>query len=256
MKTIVKVGTEIHSDPHFLFFGLGSCFVQNLENHIYTWGKSYMYNPFGTSFNPISIADQLRAVLQPDHPFSIHIEHQNVHHDLAAANVFQSLDKAHLTSIIQAARTKANNFINQYEGVHLILSFGTAHAWFYKDQIVNNCHKLPGQFFERKLLSLDQMIKHWSEVLPLLPPTWNIIYTVSPVKYTKIGLQENFLGKSQLRLLIEALLPLREKSYYFPSYEIITDELRDYSFWKENGTHPNNQSVEIVMERFKGFLSL
>ena len=94
----------------------------------------------------------------------------------------------------------------------------------------------------------------WKKVINKIPEHWNIIFTVSPVRYTKIGLIDNFLGKSILRLAIEKLLTLRKNSFYFPSYEIITDELRDYSFSEDNGTHPNQKAVAVVMDRFKEFL--
>ena len=137
----------------------------------------------------------------------------------------------------------------------LIISLGTAHAWFKENQIVNNCHKLPGQFFQRRLLSKEEIVAEWKHTLQLLPENVKLIFTVSPVRYTRIGLQENFLGKSILRTAIEELL-ISPNAVYFPSFEIINDELRDYAYFESNGTHPSMKAIEVVMERFKTFLHL
>ena len=104
-------------------------------------------------------------------------------------------------------------------------------------------------------MNKDDIVNEWKQTLSDLPKNLKVIFTVSPVRYTRIGLQENFLGKSILRTVIEALLE-PPNIVYFPSFEIINDELRDYSFFESNGTHPNSKAVEVVMERFKRFLHL
>ena len=104
-------------------------------------------------------------------------------------------------------------------------------------------------------MSKEEIIAEWKHTLQQLPENVKIIFTVSPVRYTRIGLQENFLGKSILRTVIEDLLA-SPKVVYFPSFEIINDELRDYSFFESNGTHPNSKAVEVVMKRFKAFLDI
>ena len=121
--------------------------------------------------------------------------------------------------------------------------------------VVNNCHKLPQHLFQRRILTIEEIESAWATVLRLIPEGWKIIFTVSPVKYTKLGLEENFISKSILRLSIKSFIENYSNSYYFPSFEIITDELRDYSFYKENGTHPNEAAVEVVFDRFRSFLN-
>ena len=161
-----------------------------------------------------------------------------------------------LQEAISKSRNKVLQYLNQPgQQLVLIISLGTAHAWFKEDYLVNNCHKLPGQFFQRRLLSKEEIVAEWQNTLQQLPENVKIIFTVSPVRYTRIGLQENFLGKSILRTAIEDLLA-SPKVVYFPSFEIINDELRDYSFFESNGTHPNSRAVEVVMKRFKAFLGL
>tara|TARA_B100000900_G_scaffold410649_1_gene428839 strand:- start:10069 stop:10833 length:765 start_codon:yes stop_codon:yes gene_type:complete len=254
MITGVKMGTEELSAPPF-FFGIGSCFVSNLDPFLSKWGYKYQFNPLGTSFNPISISKQLRWIFC-NKELSPNFNYQGIFHQLDAANKWQGKSDTVLKEYIEKTRNEIKQYLNQ-SGKKLIfvISLGTSHAWFKGNQLVNNCHKLPGHFFERRLLNKEEIVTEWKHTLSKLPENLKIIFTVSPVRYTRIGLQENFLGKSILRTAIEELL-LSPKVVYFPSFEIINDELRDYSFFESNGTHPNSKAIEVVMERFKTFLDL
>ena len=254
MITEVKVGTEKLSAPPF-FLGIGSCFVSNLNPYLHKWGYKYQFNPIGTSFNPISIAKQLRWIFCDEHLMPA-FNHQGVFHQLDAGNKWQSTSNTDLQNTLENTRNDIIQYLNQpSKKLVLVISLGTAHAWFKGDQLVNNCHKLPGGFFQRKLLSKYKIVTEWNDTLSQLPENTKVIFTVSPVRYTRIGLQENFLGKSILRTAIEDLTHLPNVSY-FPSFEIINDELRDYKFFESNGTHPNPKAIEVVMERFKTFLNL
>jgi len=254
MITEVKVGTEELSAPPF-FLGIGSCFVSNLDPYLNKWGYDYQFNPLGTSFNPVSIAKQLRWIFCNE-DLSPAFNHQGFFHQLDAANKWQNKTITALEKSINKARSEVLQYLNQpSKSLVLIISLGTAHAWFKEDHLVNNCHKLPGNFFERRLLSKEEIVAEWQHTLELLPENVKVIFTVSPVRYTRIGLQENFLGKSILRTAIEELVAFIN-TVYFPSFEIINDELRDYTFFAPNGTHPNSRAVEVVMKRFKAFLGL
>jgi len=253
--TPVKLGGPVQSRPPFLFFGLGSCFVQNLAGPLNKINIPYQFNPLGTSFNPVSIAQQLEWLVQPEGTLNPSYLHQGVYHQLQSANKFQHGDKNLLEAFIETARTTALNHLNRTEHPTLIISFGTAHCWEMNGTIVNNCHKLPQDLFKRRLLELSEIIDVWTSVLTHVPKHWQVIFTVSPVKYTKVGLEENFISKSILRLSIKTLVERHSNCFYFPSYEIITDELRDYSYFKDNGTHPNETAVEVVFERFRSFLN-
>jgi hypothetical protein len=254
MITEVKVGTEELSAPPF-FFGIGSCFVSNLEPYLDSWGYRYQFNPLGTSFNPISIAKQLRWIFSNEN-LSPLFNHQGIFHQLDAANKWQDETITTLEESINKAKSEVLQYLNQPgKELILVISLGTAHAWFKENELVNNCHKLPGQFFQRRLLSKDKIVSEWEQTISRLPENLKVIFTVSPVRYTRIGLQENFLGKSILRTAIEELL-VSPKVVYFPSFEIINDELRDYSFFESNGTHLNLIAVEVIMKQFKAFLDL
>jgi len=254
----IEVGNLKGSDSPFTFLGIGSCFVQHFEGFAQQNHLPMYCNPLGTSFNPISIGRQLQWLFSNNFSLLPPVDFQGIYHQLDAANKFQNSDSAVLLSTTEAIRTDVLNFLDSHEDYHkvLVLSLGTAHAWIYEDQVINNCHKLPNNFFERQLLSIEYIIDYWTKVLPIIPEDWTIIYTVSAVKYTKLGWHENTLSKSVLHLVIEQLLTLRNNSYYFPSFEIVTDILRDYSYYNEKGTHPTDQTAVIVMEHFKTFLDL
>lgn len=257
MITRVKEGIGPSINSPFFCFGLGSCFVSNLAPYFKYWQIPYGYNPLGTSFNPISIAQQLDLILSSPSQLPEYYKHQESYHALFAANKFQHTDHAVLSENIDKQLVNSKNLLSNTKNSKLIIiSFGTAHAWYMKEDLVNNCHKLPGQLFNRKILPINEIVKEWNKLLEKIPSDYQFIFTVSPVKYTKIGLQENFKSKSILRLAIEELITTHQNCTYFPSYEIITDELRDYSFWNEHGTHPNDKAVAEVMSRFKNFLSL
>jgi hypothetical protein len=237
MITKVKVGTEELSAPPF-FLGIGSCFVSNLNPYLRNWGYEYQFNPLGTSFNPISIAKQVRWLFSNE-DLSPTFNHQGIFHQLDASNKWQDKSDTKLQESINEVRSEILQYLNQPgKELILVISLGTAHAWFKENELVNNCHKLPGQFFQRRLLSKEKIVSEWEQTISRLPENLKVIFTVSPVRYTRIGLQENFLGKSILRTAIEELL-VSPKVVYFPSFEIINDELRDYSFFESNGTHLN-----------------
>jgi len=253
--TPVKLGGPVESSPPFLFFGLGSCFVQNLATPLGRMNIPYQFNPLGTSFNPLSIAHQLNWLLDSTSVFKPSFLYNGIYHQLDAANKFQHKDPFILDQDIESARKKTLLYLNQNAHPILIISFGTAHCWELEGTVVNNCHKLPQHLFKRRLLNSHEIEDAWISVLALIPENWKIIFTVSPVKYTKIGLEENFISKSILRLGIKSLIEQNSNCFYFPSYEIITDELRDYSYFKDNGTHPNEVAVEVVFERFRSLFN-
>ena len=255
MITPVKLGGPVESSPPFLFFGLGSCFVQNLAAPLERMDIPYQFNPLGTSFNPVSIAQQLKWLLKSTAVFNPSFLHNGIHHQLDAANKFQNKDVALLDQDIASERKKTLIHLNQVEHPILLISFGTAHCWEMEGRVVNNCHKLPQHLFKRRLLTSYEIEDTWKAVLALVPENWKIIFTVSPVKYTKLGLEENFISKSLLRLSIKSIVESNPNYFYFPSFEIITDELRDYSFYKDNGTHPNESAIEVVFDRFRSFLN-
>ncbi|MGC6414913.1 MAG: GSCFA domain-containing protein [Bacteroidia bacterium] len=256
--TSVEVGNLKSSDSPFLFLGLGSCFINHFEKFAQSENLPYAANPLGTSFNPISIGRQVEWIFKSNFNLLPLFKHNGSWHQLDAAARFNATSQADLNTSLNEQRERIQHHIRSGENHQpiLLVSFGTAHAWYLSDTLVNNCHKLPNDLFSRSILDVDTIVSYWKNVLKTVPKHWKIVFTVSAVKYSKLGMVQNSLGKSILRLAIEKLIQEHSQCYYFPSFEIITDELRDYSYFKENGTHPTDEAAGIVMERFKGFLSL
>lgn len=252
------MGSLIQSDSPFLFLGLGSCFITHFERFAQGQNLPYLANPLGTSFNPISIGRQVQWIFESEYKLLPPFNFNNQLHQLDAAAKFNSENIEVLNLMLRRQHQSVKNHIQSSENYQpiLLISFGTAHAWYLKNTLVNNCHKLPNELFTRKLLDVITIVDFWRDVLKSIPNNWKIIFTLSAVKYSKLGMVQNSLGKSILRLAIERLVEENNQCHYFPSYEIITDELRDYSYFKENGTHPTDEAAEIVMERFKSFLFL
>ncbi|MGB1734867.1 MAG: GSCFA domain-containing protein, partial [Schleiferiaceae bacterium] len=161
----IEVGNLKGSDSPFFFLGIGSCFVQHFEGFAQQHHLPMYCNPLGTSFNPISIGRQLQWLFSNDFPLLPPVDFQGIYHQLDAANKFQHSDSAALQSATDSIRSEVLDSIKKHQGHQniLILSFGTAHAWMYKDQVVNNCHKLPNPLFERQLLSIEDIVGYWAK---------------------------------------------------------------------------------------------
>lgn len=246
--TFVKMGAPVKLAAPVSFLGIGSCFIQNLSPYFGAWNIPHLTNPLGTSFNPISIAKQIQWIYDPQFRLDNTIYHNGVYHQLEAAYKHHSTDIVDLEQSLHDIRDKFSLFAKSKPTI--IITLGTAHAWCAKGRVVNNCHKLPQEVFKRRLLGLTEIQEALTSALEAIGEQTHVIFTISPVRYTKIGLQENFLGKSTLRLAIEPLLE-RPQVSYFPSYEIFTDELRDYNFSNALGTHPNDKAVAYIANKFK-----
>jgi hypothetical protein len=139
---------------------------------------------------------------------------------------------------------------------HIIITLGT--AWVYRyiatDKIVANCHKIPQKQFQKELLSINDIVASLENIIALirsLNPKVNFIFTVSPVRHLKDGFVENNRSKSHLLSAIHQIVEPRKQMFYFPSYEIMMDELRDYRYYNQDMIHPNNVALEYIWEKFK-----
>lgn len=230
---------------------LGSCFSDEIGTRLKEGGFRIEANPFGTLYNPASIANALdriiacREVTEADlvqhdglwHSWHHHgsFSHPTINETLEACNT--SLHRAH--EALLSARL-------------LMITFGT--AWVFKlngQGVVANCHKLPADNFVRRKMSVDEIVSLWQPLLKKLR-THNseltTIFTVSPIRHMADGAHGNQLSKATLLLAVEQLASC---GHYFPSYEIILDELRDYRFFGPDMTHPSPLAVDIVYDRFQ-----
>ena len=231
---------------------LGSCFADNIGAK---FGEHYFQttiNPFGTLYNPASIARVLSGVVKREMALDI-VQHNGLWHSMMHHGSFSHPDKDMLMARCEESQTLLCTALQ--EANTIIVTFGT--SWVYKmdGMVVANCHKMPAERFDRYCMSAGDIIDSW---LPLLNriPNKHWIFTVSPIRHIKDGLHANHLSKANLLHAIDVLIanardfnPTSTYSY-FPSYEIMLDELRDYRFYAEDMIHPSQVAVDYIWQRF------
>lgn len=233
---------------------LGSCFADEIGGICQGLGFDALTNPFGALYNPASIALALKR-LGNENPFTsdevILVGNEffstfSHNSDFWMPSIDALLEKANSHLADAAAHFRLSEWI--------ILSLGTSWIFRYRktDEIVSNCHKLPAHEFSREFLGIGQSATMLSEIITAYPEK-HFILTVSPLRHLKDGLHNNALSKSALLLAVEQLCQEHRNVTYFPAYEILTDELRDYRFYKEDMVHPTEQAVHIIWERFVNF---
>ena len=233
---------------------LGSCFAENIGERLQNAKFSVDLNPFGILYNPLSVEKAVHILLEKGlFKASDLIEHAGswhsfMHHSRFSAN---NADDC----LLQINERIADSAIKLLEADYLFITFGT--AWVYELQetgeVVSNCHKLPASNFMRRRLSVNEIVEKYTlliKKLQELSPKLQIVFTVSPIRHWKDGAHENSLSKSTLMLAIDALEKQFENVSYFPAYELMMDDLRDYRFYAEDMLHPNKLAVDYIWERF------
>ena len=234
---------------------IGSCFTDNIGKYFSDLLFDVEINPFGVLYNPLSIKNSLEILIQKK-PFSelnIH-HHNNLWFSFSHHSKFSNLDKNICLEKINPKIITASDFLKKTK--FLFITFGTSWVYEWKEtgEIVSNCHKISNKKFNRKLLTVNQIIDNYKifiEKLKEFNPKINIVFTVSPIRHLKDGAVYNQLSKSTLIVAIHQLKKKFSNVSYFPSYEIIMDDLRDYRFYKSDMTHINNIGVEYIWENFK-----
>ena len=252
--SIPKSSSPISHNSKIL--SLGSCFAQSIGQKMLNSKLDIFINPFGTIFQPNALADLLVAGIsgnQADQNLVSERDglffHYSAHSDLVGKSKNELLEKLNQRIELTGGYLKT--------GTHLILTLGT--AWVYElkktQTLVANCHKQPSDLFEKRLLRLEEMklaLGNLFSKLSIFNPTLKIVLTVSPVRHIKDGIPENQLSKSLLRVLCDALENEFENVSYFPAYEIMMDELRDYRFYKSDMIHPSEQAENYIWDKWAG----
>ena len=235
---------------------LGSCFAQTIGSKMQAAKFDLLVNPFGTLFHPLNLADLLKQAIsaaQMD-PAGV-VEREGVFVHYAAHSDVKGGTRTELEENYTCQMLALHHSLK--EATHLVLTLGT--AWIYQHKEfgrVANCHKQPAVLFEKKLSSLEELEMGLRPVLKLLTelnPNLKIILTLSPVRHTKEGISENQLSKSLLRVLCAQLEQQLEAATYFPAYEILVDELRDYRFYKSDLVHPSEEAENYIWEKWQQF---
>lgn len=260
---------------------LGSCFSDEIGERLRDSGFSIEQNPFGTLYNPASVASTLYRLMHnreigPDDL----VEHEGLWHSWHHHGSFSRATAVECLDACNSRLHSAHDALKQAR--LLVLTFGS--AWIYELRVeagdrrpcgvdvVANCHKLPQDIFVRRMMSVDDIVTLWRPLLAELHtlfPTLHILFTVSPIRHIGDGLHGNQLSKSTLLLAVDELVdhdlpsakrkkkglkaeePAKGVTLYFPSYEIVLDELRDYRFYDSDMVHPSDLAVDVLWDRFQ-----
>lgn len=254
-RTEIKIREyPVKIDYHSKIFGLGSCFVDNIKEKLDYYSFSNLINPFGVVFNPYSIKRLFERIIRKEYFTRDELFfHENLwkNFDLHSRN-----NRADAQKFLEEANgllIKSHEFLKTSGWVFVTL--GT--AWVYKslrnNQIVNNCHKIDQKEFVKFLLSpeeIQEMLKESIKLIKSFNPNANILFSISPVRHLKDGFVENNRSKSHLHAALHPLI--KSNIFYFPSYEILMDDLRDYRFYSKDMLHPNEIALEYIWEKFTG----
>ena len=220
---------------------LGSCFADNIGAKFAEHYFQTTINPLGTLYNPASIALSITDSRHPI-PDSRLIYHNGLWHSMMHHGTFSGKDKAAVQARCMEGYERLQRALK--EATTVIVTFGTAWVYEMDGQVVANCHKLPANRFTRRCLGVDEIVEMWQPIVASMPDKhW--IFTVSPIRHVKDGLHANQVSKA---ILLQAVDELGQS--YFPSYEIMMDELRDYRFYAEDMVHPSQVAVEYIWQRF------
>ena len=252
-RTIVPISKVTESITYYTsIVSLGSCFAVNMAQKFAYYKFPITVNPFGVLFHPLAIENILQHTIENSRytaeDFFLHNElwHSfDFHSDMSQSSLKEAIQQADSQQIqLQQALQEAS---------FCFITLGTAWVYIYNstDTIVANCHKLPSQHFSKRLLSVEEITESLSHITALLKqfnPSITVVFTISPVRHIKDGFFENQVSKSQL---FTALYPFitDSKSLYFPAYELLLDELRDYRFYANDMVHPSEMAINYIWER-------
>jgi hypothetical protein len=235
----------------------GSCFTTHIGQYLRTRKFEVMTNPMGVIYNPVSLAQSIL----PDQDFTADQffqneglwRHWNLHSDLAYPDLDTAVDQAQKTA------DSTRNYLQTTDV--LILTLGTAHVFYRldRDEIVANCHKMPAKLFDQRRLSVAETVTTISNLIQqvrAIQPNMQIVLTVSPVRHWRNGAVEHQRSKSVLLLACADLCEQLPNTLYFPAYECLMDDLRDYRFYAADMLHPSETAIEYIWQHFEAtFLS-
>ena len=236
---------------------LGSCFADNVGEKLQHHYFQTTINPFGTLYNPVSIAEAIRLAKADAIECLPMVEWGGLWHSMTHHGVCSNANKG--IAFQQCMASIANLRQALREASVVVITFGTAWIYEYSTQfpnvdnfstkVVANCHKMPANWFVRRRLSVEDIVSVWQPLINSMPEKhW--IFTVSPIRHIKDGLHENQISKAVLLQAVDYLTSNSASASYFPSYEIMLDELRDYRFYAEDMLHPSQVAVDYIWQRF------
>lgn len=256
-RTEYKVSKKIiNLQPGLPVVLLGSCFSQNISGKMREHGWEAV-NPASTLYNPSSIAKAIELMLSGDKGREIFedslFEFSGIWHSKYFDSTFSSRNR---TDSIEEFIMRQKQFLTKLNaGQQLIVTFGTSICYHDVEsrEAVGNCHKQPSVKFYRRRMKIEEIVGLWSEIIEELNerfPELKLIFTVSPVRHLKEGFEGNSRSKAVLQLCVEEICEKYPQCGYFPAYEILNDDLRDYRFYAEDLVHPSAEAIEYIWEKF------
>lgn len=236
-----------------MFFG--SCFAESIGRRLSDSLFCTEINPFGTLYNPASVAMTIERLIDGT-PFTSDdlLQYEGLYHSFFHHSSFSSTSADECLHQINERLQQASAMLSSAD--RIIITFGTAYVYRLKKtgQVAANCHKLPEKYFERTRLSVEEIVSLWEPLIAKLQkehPSLQWLFTVSPIRHWRDGAHANQLSKATLHLAVEALQEhFPEQTAYFPAYELMMDELRDYRFYADDMCHPSPTAIQYIWERF------
>lgn len=235
---------------------IGSCFALSVGAQFEAGRMPVLINPSGTVYNPASVANTLETIMTGrEYQKEDLYNNKGMWLSFNHYTDFSSEDADTVLTKINKRITEAGIFLSRAQ--FLFVTFGTARVfkWKKSGKIVSNCHKIPAGEFTHELLTVNDIVTLWNEQIDKLNfsyPELKIVFTISPVRHWKDGVHGNQVSKSVLLLAVEELLKHSSKPGYFPAFEILMDDLRDYRFYGEDMLHPSQAAVNYIWEKFTG----
>lgn len=232
---------------------LGSCFSENIGAKLEYYKFQGLQNPFGILFHPLAIERLIEKSVNQELFTEEDVFNENEQwHSFDAHSSLSNPSKEQIITDLNNAISRTSTQVNTAS--HIIITLGT--AWVYRktssNKVVANCHKVPQSNFTKELLSVEEVVESLKRVITFVQsvnPTVQFIFTVSPVRHLKDGFLENQRSKAHLIAAIHQVLN-EDRVSYFPSYELMIDELRDYRFYAKDMIHPNKTAIEYIWEKF------
>lgn len=232
---------------------IGSCFSEHIGNKLTELKFKTHINPFGIVFNPKSIVISLTKILKKEK-----FTEQDVFEHNQQWSCFEAHSSCSKLSQQELLDALNNNLLDWHKQLKetkwLCITFGSAYGYRHtNNQIVANCHKLPSNLFTKELLQPGDIVKDCHTLiheLKKINPNLNVMFSVSPVKHLKDGIIENNLSKAILIQSVHEIVKQNKNCFYFPAFELVNDDLRDYRFYKSDMAHPNEQAIDYVFQKF------
>lgn len=229
---------------------LGSCFAENIGKKLIYHKMNACVNPTGISYNPVSLAIQVKRALKNNHVTIDELKKygdQYVHFDFHGKMGHHEEEVCLRT--INSSLDKLNVFLRQSDVIFISLGSAIVFELIESNQVVSNCHKFPQQIFNKRQLNNDEVVNSLSEMIQLVSEQntkIKIVFTVSPVRHTRHGLIENNRSKANLISAVHSICDRFDNAYYFPSYDIVIDDLRDYRFYDQDLVHPSASAIDYI----------